>query len=193
MWHGCSLNHNNNLSSQLVFCDNADWLVEMVSDNRDDSFKIAEDEKCFDKRINWITSMGVLSIRWITRDDSVLGEKTINYDFYCLGSLSCNLIFNLLRRHDTSKRFWIFSVGLGKAKPAEGLSIRLASFGMEFLEVAMRWKLPTTRGSYWLYITFQCRWRIWIKASLTMITVETKGLRKINFPQPKRSCACCHY
>lgn len=62
MWHGCSPDHNNNLSSPLVFCDNADWLVEMVSDNRDDSFKIAEDEKCFDKRINWITSMGVLFI-----------------------------------------------------------------------------------------------------------------------------------
>lgn len=31
----------------------------MVSDNRDDSFKIAEDEKYFDKRINWIKIMGV--------------------------------------------------------------------------------------------------------------------------------------
>lgn len=37
---------------------NADWLVRMLLDNRDDSFKIAEDEKS-DKRINWITIMGV--------------------------------------------------------------------------------------------------------------------------------------
>lgn len=71
--------------------ENADWLVKIVWDNRDDFFKIAEDE-ALDKRSK---NHGSLKSLRENVEGCASVERNDQLRFYCLGTLSCNLIFNL--------------------------------------------------------------------------------------------------
>lgn len=146
----------------------------MVSDNRDDFFKIAEDEK-FDKRINWITIMGVeIVIEVGVRCWGMCERETINYSFIVW--VPCRVIwFLIFSRHDSGmilNILWDWKINRrifseGWFATLDGNLWKHGSWKCEWREKGNVWVI------YWLYITFQYTLRMKIRCM--MIIVKTKG------------------
>lgn len=119
---------------------------------------------------------------WSRYDDNVEGwanvERNDQLRFYCLGTLSCNLIFNLFARHDTKTILNIFRFcGIGKltAKVTieRGDSLRYVEELVKMFSLVIRsWLSSHVREALKNLLTL-CFGEIGIRC--TMITSKTKG------------------